>query len=319
MWADILWLVAGLAVLVVGGEFLVKGAVGIALKARVSTLVIGMTVVSFGTSAPELLVSVEAALDGHSGISIGNVVGSNIANLALVLAITVLIFPILVDKNTKRLDWPVMMGASLLFFFFMLDGELARWEGGVLLGLLVVFTYYLISNSRKKKREVEEDAEDQKPQSFPKAMLFLGLGLVGLYFGAEWLLKGAIGIAVSSGMSEEVIAVTIVAFGTSVPELVTSAVAAYRKETDISVGNLIGSNLFNICTVLGITSLVRPITDHEQYDGILNWDIFWMLGISLLVFPLMLIGKKLGRWQGVLLLGSYIAYIWILLDRTVLA
>jgi len=321
MWLDIGLLVLGLAVLVVGGEFLVRGAVNVARSLKVSTLVIGMTVVSFGTSAPELLVSLTAAAEGHSSISIGNVVGSNIANIALVLGITLIIFPIVVNRTSKIIDWPVMMGATVLFSgMFLYDGELARWEGAVLFGLIVVFTTLLIRHSRKKTKKAElesnGDVDDIEKAPVWKASMYLAIGLVGLYFGAEWMLDGAIGLAKEADMSEELIAVTIIAFGTSVPELVTSAVAAFRKETDISIGNLIGSNLFNICVVLGLTAIVSPIDDQAQYANILEWDMYWMIGVSLLVLPLMLIGKRMARWQGFLLLFIYIAFILTVIERS---
>lgn len=320
---DILLLIAGLATLVAGGEFLVRGAVAIARKMQVSTLVIGMTVVSFGTSAPELLVSVKAAMEGSPAIAVGNVVGSNIANIALVLAITVLIFPIIVDRNTKRLDWPVMMLATLGFWAMLYDGHLARWEGIILFVFVVGYTSYLIITSRrqskraaeKRKQENQEEEEENKTLPMWLTMVYLLGGLVGLYFGAEWLLQGAVGLAKSANMSEEIIAVTIVAFGTSVPELVASGMAAIRHQTDISIGNLIGSNLFNICVVLGITSSVHPIDVATAAPDIMTNHIFWMVGISAALFPLLLIGKKMGRWKGALLLLTYITYIVIIVGK----
>ncbi len=309
-----LWLIMGLAVLVAGGEFLVRGAVGIAKKAHISTLVIGMTVISFGTSAPELFVSIGSALDGNPDIAIGNVVGSNIANIALVLGITVLIFPVIVDRNSKIIDWPMMMGATLLFFLFSYDLVIELWEGAILFGILLVFTFLLIRGSRRKtKKELAElDDNDEIASVKDKiglSILFTLIGLVGLYFGAEWLIKGAVEIAQSFGMEERVIAVTVVAFGTSVPELVTSAVAAIKKETDISIGNLIGSNIFNIMAVIGVTALVKPIDVDEQ---ILNYDMWWMIAIALALLPMMLIGKKVGRLKGVMLFGSYVVYITLI-------
>ncbi len=306
-------LVLGLATLIVGGEFLVKGAVGIAKKLHISTLVIGMTVISFGTSAPELIVSIKAALSGNPEIAIGNVVGSNIANIALVLGITVMIFPIVVDRNSKILDWPMMMFASILFYVFALffghDYTITRWEGAILFSILVAFIYYLVSNSRKKTKQAIAESDEEIEaisDNIWKSLLFLIIGLVGLYFGADWLLNSAVEIALSLGMSKSVVGLTIVAFGTSVPELVTSAVAAFKKETDISIGNLIGSNIFNIMAVIGITAMVKPI----NVDGaVINYDMLWMLGISAMLLPLMLIGKKLGRFKGFMLFATYVIYI----------
>lgn len=309
------YLILGLVTLIVGGEFLVRGAVGIAKKAQISTLVIGMTVISFGTSAPELFVSVGAALDGNSEIAIGNVIGSNVANLALVLGMTVLILPIIVDRNSKVIDWPMMMLATILFALFAMDGNIQRYEGIILFAILIAFTYFLIRNSRRKNKQLavevpEEDEEINKVKDpIWKALVFTLIGLVALYFGSEWLVSGAVDIASSLGMEKRVIAVTVVAFGTSVPELVTSLVAAFKKETDISIGNLIGSNIFNIMAVVGITAIVQPMPVE---DKAIHFDMWWVVIIAAALLPMMLIGKRIGRFKGLLLFGSYIAYMIIL-------
>lgn len=308
------FLILGLATLIVGGEFLVRGAVGIAKKFQISTLVIGMTVISFGTSAPELLVSLSAAIDGHPEISMGNVVGSNIANISLVLGLTVMIFPIVVDRNSKVIDWPVMMLATILYMVFAWDLEIVWWEGAILFAILIIFTFLLIRNSRKvskkKQEEVEDDDEIAKVKDkIGLSVVFLAAGLVALYFGANWLLDGAVGIALDLGMEERVIAVTIVAFGTSVPELVTSAVAAFKKETDISVGNLIGSNIFNIMAVIGLTSMIHPVAVSEP---MLYSDMMWMSGIALALLPILILGAKLNRFKGALLFSTYAVYIAVL-------
>ncbi|MEM9023222.1 MAG: calcium/sodium antiporter [Bacteroidota bacterium] len=300
------WLIAGLITLLVSGELLVKGAVSIALKLRISTLVVGMTIVSFGTSAPELLVSVKAALSGHPEISIGNVIGSNIANLALVLGITAIIFPILVDNNSIRIDWPMMMASTVVFYLFILDGVLVWWEGAILLGSLVAFGTWLIRKSRKSGAEDGEVDEDEDVAPLWKDILFITLACVGLVFGVEWLLDAAVEIARAFEVSEHVIAVTIIAFGTSVPELITSGVAAFRKQTDISIGNLIGSNIFNILGILGVTAMVREI---PVLDTVIQADMWWVLGIAALILPLMLFQRKIGWWKGVLLLIIYAVYI----------
>ncbi|MBN4070907.1 calcium/sodium antiporter [Crocinitomix catalasitica] len=302
-------LILGLATLIVGGEFLVRGAVGIAKRFHISTLVIGMTVISFGTSAPELMVSLDAAMGGNPDIAIGNVMGSNIANIALVLGLTCLIFPIVVDRNSKIIDWPMMMLASILFFVFAYDQMIDVWEGVILFGILLVFTFALVRNSRKKTKAAKTETEEKdEAQVNPWiATLFLLGGLVALFFGAGWLLDGAVAIAKDAGMEQRVIAVTVVAFGTSVPELVTSAVAAFKKQTDISIGNLIGSNIFNIMAVIGLTSMVTPIPVDDP--NTMSFDMWWVLGIAAILLPLMIIGKKLGRLKGVLLFGSYVVYI----------
>lgn len=308
---QLLLLIGGLIVLILGGEFLVRGAVGLALKFNISPLVIGMTVVSFGTSAPELLVSLGAVLSGHPDVSVGAVVGSNISNLALVLGITVLIFPIVVNRDSIRKDWPIMMLATLLFYFFALNGELNFWEGVLFIVILIIFSVWLIVKSRiqgKKLEAAEEVKEDEMSASSPKNILFIALGLSGLYFGAEWLINGVVSLASTYGVSEKLVSVSIVAFGTSLPELVTSAVAAYRKQTDISMGNLIGSNLFNILAILGITAIVAPI---QISDSVNEFDVYFLLAISLLILPFMVFGKNIGLWKGLLLLLFYGVYIYL--------
>lgn len=306
-------LIGGLIVLIVAGEALVRGAVGVALKFNIPTLVIGMTIVSFGTSAPELLVSLKAALNDHAELAIGNVVGSNIANIALVLGVTTMILPITVKRSTAKLDWPIMMGATILFFVFILNQNIEWYEGLIFTIGIIVFNIYMFWNA---KRQNQKEVLDPEVQSVKKSNIFLNIGLivlgsVGLAFGASWLLDGAIVIASNFGVSEHIIGVTIVAFGTSVPELITSVMAALKKHTDISVGNLIGSNIFNIFGVLGITALVKEIPVSLQ---VVNNDIFWVLAISFMVFPLMIIGYKINRSRGLLLFLSYCVYIYFVVS-----
>ncbi len=307
---DILYLLVGLAVLILSGEVLVRGAVAAALRMKVSTLVIGLTIVSLGTSIPELLISMKAALSEHPDISIGNVVGSNISNLGLVLGLTALIFPIAVEKDSLRIDWPIMMGASGLFYLFIQDGWLERWEGIVLFLFLVAFLLFIGWRSRKQRKEKELlDEEHVVSFSLLKSSGLMLVGCVGLVFGSDWLLKGAVGLARDFGVEEHVVAVTLVAFGTSVPELFTSVIAAIRKETGISVGNLIGSNIFNLLAILGLTSAVHPLAVS---DRVITEDVFWMLGISFLIFPLMLLFRRLSLWDGLVLLASYVAYVYFI-------
>lgn len=303
------FLIVGFLLLIFSGDFLVKGAVSIALKLRLSTLVIGMTIVSFGTSAPELLVSIKAALGGHPDISIGSVVGSNISNIALVLGITALVFPITVSKATLRIDWPMMMLSTLLFVVVVMDGELSAWEGILFIVFLISFIVWLIRNSRKGSAvpaSVDEVNEEEKNLPLWKGVGLVGLGAVGLVLGADLMLKGAVEIARYYDVSERIIGLTIVAFGTSLPELITSCVAAFRKEADISIGNLIGSNIFNILAILGITSIIHPISVSSS---IINSDNYILLGITFLVFPLMYFGKKLTRGKGFLLFFVYTTYL----------
>lgn len=307
---EYLQLILGLIILIVAGESLVKGAVGIALKFNIPTLVIGMTIVAFGTSAPELLVSIKAALEGHPEISVGNVLGSNIANLALVLGVTTIILPINVKKSTTRIDWPIMMLATIAFSLFIINGIIDWWEGVLYVIALIIFNYMMIKKSSNSV-EVNDEAEQQKSnKDFYKNVFFVIVGVVGLAFGANWLLDGAVQIALNFGVTEYVIGATIVAFGTSVPELVTSIVAALKKETDISVGNLIGSNIFNLLAVLGITSIIKEIPVSPLVQDV---DIYWLLGISLLIFPLMLYKNRINRVSGLILVVAYIAYIYFVL------
>lgn len=306
---------AGLGLLLAGGEVLVRGAVGLALKMNVSNLVIGATIVSLGTSAPELLVSLKAAVDGHPAISIGNVVGSNIANLGLVMGLISLIFPLTLDRNALYLDWPVMMSASLLFYLMAYNGQIERYEGGLLLVLFTFYIVYSILQSRRRRRSgqpPEEEFEELKPARSVSVVKLIGmvvLGSAGLMFGAQWFLDGAIALADQFGVSEHAISVTLVAFGTSVPELATSGIAAIKKESDISVGNLIGSNSFNILAILGTTAVVREIPVGVN---VLSNDLFWMLGIAALILPF-LFGKKLNRLEGALLFSLYLLYIYFVL------
>jgi len=307
-------LIIGLIVLVVAGELLVRGAVGMALKFKISPLVIGMTIVSFGTSAPELLVSIRAAIDGHPELAIGNVLGSNIANIALVLGLSTMLLPITIKRTTKVLDWPIMFLATLLFYVFALNRNFDWWEGLIYVLGLITFNIYLFWKSMRDNKsalidnvEIEEDSN----LNLPKSLLFILIGIVGLAYGAKWLLNGAVDIATNFGVTEHVIGVTILAFGTSIPELITSIMAALKKQTDISVGNLIGSNIFNLMAVLGITSLIKEIPISEQ---VIQNDVFWVLGISLLLFPLMAFKNRIGRVSGAILFASYCLYIYFVVS-----
>lgn len=306
---DILLIVSGLVLLIAGGNWLLKAAVALSLKLNIPKIVIGMTVVSFATSAPELIVSVNAALEGFPDLALGNVVGSNIANLGLVLAITVILGSIEVKKSFYTTDWPVMMLASLLFFgFIYFDGQLQRYEGLVMVVTLFVFLVYLLRF--QKTAVVDELPEDDVPLPLYKTGLFLGIGGLALWGGSELLINGAVGLATSFGVSERVIAVTVVSVGTSIPELAASVIAVLKKEKAISLGNLIGSNIFNLLAVLGITSLIAPIKVLDQ--GLLTSDIFWMLGISFVVLPLVFLPKGLRlEWRdGTILLVMYIIFVY---------
>lgn len=309
---DYLLLLGGLAILIAGGEVLVRGAVGIALKFNLSPLVIGMTIVSFGTSAPELLVSLKAALERHPEIAIGNVVGSNIANISLILGITAMLLPIPVNKNTLKIDWTIMMGVSVLFYLFIQNNILDNWEGIVFTCLLLAFIFYQLKSSQNNETTDEDEVLEEVKSKFSNMylhLLFIVVGVAALSFGADWLLTGAVNIAQNLGVSEHIISVTIVAFGTSVPELATSVIAALKKQMDISVGNLIGSNIFNLLGVLGITAIVKEIPISQQ---VISNDVFWMLATAFLLLPLML-NYKISRWKGVILTIAYLLYVFFLL------
>jgi len=307
---DFLLIVIGLVLLILGGNWLLKAAVALSLRLNIPKIVIGMTVVSFATSAPELIVSVKAALDGFPDLALGNVIGSNIANLGLVLAITVLMGTITVRKSFYTTDWPVMMIASFLFVgFIYFDGILQHYEGIVMVVFLFGFLVYLLRF--QKTAVVDELPEDDVPLPLYKTVFFLGLGGAALWGGSELLIKGAIGLASSFGVSDRVIGVTVVSIGTSIPELAASIIAVIKKEKAISLGNLIGSNIFNLLAVLGITSIITPI--HVVDQGLLTNDIFWMLGISFLVLPLVFFPKslRLGWREGLILLGIYLAFVYL--------
>ncbi|MDY7394906.1 calcium/sodium antiporter [Aureibaculum sp. 2210JD6-5] len=311
---SIFYLIVGLVLLVIGGEFLVRSSVGLSFKLKLSKIVIGMTVVSFATSAPELLVSLQAALDGHPDLALSNVVGSNIANIALVLGITAIISPLMVDKDFYKMNWPMMVILSIALYFFLVnDNVLTQIEGGILFISLVVFIYFMIRASRKfnKNAIIEEVDESLSETSGTKIFIWLIIGGLALYFGSELLVKGAVDIATKLGVSERVIGVSMVALGTSVPELAASVIAALRKEKAISLGNLIGSNIFNIASVLGLTAIITPINVIDK--GLLTNDIIWMLVISIILLPLVLLPKKLeiSRFKGLLLLFAYITFIYL--------
>lgn len=306
---NLLFIVLGLVILILGGDWLLKAAVALSLRLSIPKIVIGMTVVSFATSAPELIVSINAALEGLADLSLGNVIGSNIANLGLVLGVTVILGSIDVRKSFYTTDWPVLMLASLIFFgFIWFDGQLVFYEGLIMFLLLVVFLVYLL---RFQKTAVEDEApEDDEALPIGKMLFFLLLGGVGLWGGSELLVKGAKGMAEYYGVSERVIGVTLVSVGTSIPELAASVIAVIKKEKAISVGNLIGSNIFNIFAVLGITSMITPLQVDDP--ALLSNDIFWMLGFAFIILPLVFIpkGLRLGWRDGIILLGGYIAFVY---------
>ena len=305
------YLILGFVLLVVGGEFLVRSSVALSFKLSISKIVIGMTVVSFATSAPELLVSLQAALSGSPAIAINNVVGSNMANIGLVLGITAIVGSIGVDKAFYKVNWPVMMLFSIALYYFLYnDSQLVAWEGAILFISLLIFIFFLIKN-QKSSPDVDEVDDKLAQVSNFKIFIWLLIGATALYFGSEWLVKGAKEIAIGAGVSEAVIAVTMIAIGTSVPELAASVIAAAKQEKAISLGNLIGSNIFNIGSVLGLTSMIKtiPITDAS----IMSRDIFWMLLFAVIILPLALIPRRheINKIKGFLLVLGYGIFIFL--------
>ena len=306
---NFLLIIGGLVLLIFGGNWLLKSAVALSLKLDIPKIVIGMTVVSFATSAPELIVSINAAISGSSDLALGNVIGSNIANLGLVLGITLLLGTMNVQKSFYKIDWPVMMIASVLLFVFLNgDNIITQTEGIILFSFLAIFLIYLLRF--QKTAVIDELPEDDKPLPLYKIVLFFVIGGLGLWGGSELLIKGATSLAQEFGVSERIIGVTVVSIGTSVPELAASIIAVLKKEKAISLGNLIGSNVFNILAVLGITSMITPVALTDK--GLLTNDIFWMLGISFIILPLVFFpkGYRLNWKDGIVLLLGYIFFIY---------
>lgn len=302
-----IYLILGLIVLLFGGKYLVDGSTSLALKLGMSPGLVGLTIVAFGTSAPELLVSISAALKGSSDISIGNVIGSNISNISLILGISALVYPIMIHRAVMKLDYVMMVLSSALFFLMAFDGGISRLEGGILVALLVAVNTYFF---KKLSVDTKEDDVSEPKQSIWRDISLVLVGIGGLYFGAELLVNNAVEISRTYGVSERIIGVTIIAIGTSLPELVTSIVAALEKKTDLAIGNILGSNIFNVLCIVGFTGIVRPIVVSEEF---INKDFLWMLGFTLLLFPLFLSRMRISRWEGALLLVSYGVYVYFLL------
>lgn len=308
---NFLLIIGGLVLLIFGGNWLLKSAVALSLKLNISKVVVGLTVVSFATSAPELIVSINAALNGASDLALGNVIGSNIANLGLVLGITLLLGSMNVSKNFYKIDWPVMMIASALLFLFLAnDKVIVQYEGILLFTFLVIFIIYLLKT--QKNIDIEE-LEDEIPLSGLKTTFFLVIGGLSLWGGSELLIRGATALALDFGVTERVIGVTIVSIGTSIPELAASIIAVIKKEKAISLGNLIGSNIFNVLAVIGITSIITPISLSDE--RLLTFDIYWMLAISLVILPMVLLPTKYRlNWKsGCFLLIAYCTFIYLTL------
>ena len=298
---DILFILGGFVALLIGGEALVKGAVDTAQRLKVPPMVIGLTLVGFGTSTPELLTSIQAALDGAPGIAVGNVVGSNIANILLIVGLSALVAPIAVGRRGFRQDMAFLVGATLLFMAIAANGHLGRISATVLLVGLALFLVLSLRRSDAGTPEVEAPS-----LSAPIALVYFGVGLLITLLGARFLVQGAIGLAEDMGVSQSIIGLTIVAVGTSLPELITSVLAARRGHSDVALGNIVGSNIFNILGILGATALVKPIPIPSEIVAYDNWV---MLGATTLLIGACVTQWRISRTEGAVMLGLYVAYI----------
>lgn len=307
-------LALGLVILLFGGKILVDGASAFAVKLGMSTGLIGLTVVAFGTSMPELIVGINAALKGNSDITIGNVLGSNLSNIGLVLGVTGLFYPILIRQSHVRFDYLLTVLVAILFYGLSYNGDISFWEGILLFLLFLGFNVYLFRNLGSgigdTLEEVEAEVVQVKNYSWIVATgLFFG-GILGLYIGSELLVVNAVKISRELGVSERIIGITIVAIGTSLPELVASIVAALSKRTDLALGNILGSNILNILAVIGITAIIKPIGISQEF---IDSDYLWMIGITLLLYPLMKTKMRISKIEGAVLLTYYITYLFFLL------
>ena len=305
---EYLAIVLGLILLIKGGDWVLDSAILFSLRLNIPKIVVGMTVVSFATSAPELIVSINAALNGYPDLAVGNIVGSNIANLALVLGIVVFITPIKIDKIFIKYDWPAMIFVTLLFYFLLKsDYTLTLFESILFIAVLVAYliSLFLFQKNRINDQEIDVDTS----MKFLKLFSLLIFGSFFLWLGSEVLIKGAVSLASKLGISERIIGVTIIAFGTSIPELSTSIVAIINKEQNISLGNLIGSNIFDMLGVIGITGILSPIVISDK--GLIDSDLVWMVSLAFLILPLVFFPNKMkfGRAEGVLLLLFYLLFI----------
>lgn len=311
----ILTFIGGLVILIIGAEWLVRGASRIAGWAGISPLVIGLTVVAFGTSAPELAINVQSSLAGQPDIAIGNVVGSNIANILLILGTSAAIAPLMVQQQVVRQDVPIMIGISIATYFFALDSLISTLEGFILFGALLFYIWFLIRQSRKETNETVEQEYEQEYAPHEKKstrnwVINIGLVLIGLgmlVLGADWMVQSAVSVATWLGISELVIGLTVVAVGTSLPELATSVTAAIKGERDIAVGNVVGSNIFNLMSVLGLSAIIVPVGIPVS-NAALRFDIPVMIAVALASFPVFFTAGKIFRWEGFIFLAYYATY-----------
>jgi cation:H+ antiporter len=314
---NMLMFIGGLILLVIGASALVRGASKLALSFGISPLVVGLTIVAFGTSAPEVAVSVGAVLGGRDDIAIGNVVGSNIFNVLFILGISALIAPLIVNVQLIRQEVPIMIGASLLLLALGLDGRLSFFDGGFLFVLLLAYTVFLVVQSRRETQAAKDEYADEiKPAEagawdsrLPAQLLLIGAGLAALVFGSDYLVQASVNFAKAMGVSDLVIGLTIVAAGTSMPEVATSITAAIKGERDIAVGNVVGSNTFNILGCLGLSGLVSGDVGLVMAPSLLAFDIWVMLAVALACLPIFMTGREIARWEGAVFLGYYVAYV----------
>lgn len=313
MLVDSLFIGAGLVLLAIGAEGLVRGASSLALRVGVAPLVVGLTIVAFGTGSPELFISAQAAVTGDSGIALGNVIGSNISNIALVLGVAALIRPMAVRARLVRREVPLMIGATLVLWVLLLDGRLSRWDGLLLVVGALAYTWFAYTGaSAGDSPEVADEFDEavpEEPRSAWGAGLLLAGGLAGLVVGANVLLRGAVSAAGRLGVSELLIGLTVIAIGTSLPELATSVAATLKDQADVAFGNAVGSNTLNIFAVLGVAALIRPF----EAQGLRPLDLGALIASAVLVLPLMARGWVLNRWEGGALLAGYVAYIYSLI------
>ncbi len=314
MLLQLLILAVGVAILAVGADLFVKGASSVAERFGISQFVIGLVIVGFGTSTPELAVNIDAALSGSTDIAIGNVVGSNIANIGIILGFAALIAPLAVQLRMVRVELPIVIGVSFLLWGLASKGQLVRWEGLMMLGGFAAFMLFLLKTSKDEPAAVQEEFAEENPKTNRGMVWTIGLivlGLAGLMGGANLCVGAAVKLAQMWGMSELMIGLTIVAVGTSLPELASSVAAAYRGNADIAIGNVLGSNIYNILFILGITSVITPLPTTAPT---LMWlDIPVMIAFALVLVPMMLMGLKITRWNGALLMLGYAAYVGYML------
>lgn len=309
--------IAGLAGLIAGAELLVRGASKLALSFGLSPLVVGLTIVAFGTSSPELAVSVGAVANGQTDIAIGNVVGSNVLNVLFILGISALITPLVVHVQLIRQEVPIMIGAALLLVLFALDGRVSWYEAAMLTAAMVAYTVFLVVQSRRESQQTQGDYEAElQPAAagawdskLPVQIALIVIGLALLVAGAEGLVRAAVVFAQHLGLSELVIGLTVVALGTSMPEVATSIMAAIKGERDMAVGNVVGSNTFNILGCLGISGLVAGSTGLQVPASVMAFDIWVMLAVALACLPVFMTGREIARWEGAIFLGYYVAYV----------